>query len=553
MVKLKKLVITLVILLAVLLTACGHSAEVELLETSTSFPAISEVSFVPEPHYPIGAGTAADPWQLAAPEHLLWINSAQERLGGHFVLMNDIAAPENFMIGSPASRFSGIFDGGHNTITVEIYYPEMTSAGFFRFIDFNGVVRNLNVTGNVYANNRVGALAGTNSGKVIGSSSKAYVSGRSSVGGLVGWNNSYILNCSASGYTTGNNAIGGMVGMNLGEISNSFASGNVSGEGSVGGLIGESSGLLFDSYAKGDVSGSGTAVGGLVGAHGFNGWMWHSYATGNVSGKNRVGGLAGGVAERLTVRYSVALNANISSEDIVGRVWVHGSIRGGAANNFASSGVLVNGQPFMEDSQLYNQQGQTVAAHEVATEAFWRETIGLDLDDIWEWNEDLGLPILRDVPGIQNPSLLLEPPSQPTIAAELAIVRIADDLYARINELRAEASQPLLVRDKGLDLIASEYATQIFFDTDARNGDFQSLPNGDRVISLAHMLDVAVTGFDYSVFLGFSIEAMEDTNEFISKAIYGDFARVGIVWVGERDGLSSMVIIVYDNATGRQN
>jgi len=39
---------------------------------------------------------------------------------------------------------------------------------------------------------------------------------------------------------------------------------------------------------------------------------------------------------------------------------------------------------------------------------------------------------------------------------------------------------------------------------------------------------------------------MEDTGEFINKAANGDFTRVGIVWVGEYDNFSSMVIIVYD-------
>jgi len=540
----KKIVITLAILVAILLTACGRSDEVELSEAPISFPKISEVAFAPEPHEPIGSGTAADPWQLSAPEHLLWINDDQERLGGYFVLMNDITAPENFMIGSPALRFSGNFDGGHNTITVEIYSPEMDHAGLFRFINFNGVVRNLNVAGNVYANHRVGALAGTNNGKVIGSSSDAYVSGRSAVGGLVGWNRSYIFNCSASGYTTGTNNIGGMVGQSLGEISNSFASGNVSGENRVGGLVGANLGFLYDSYAKGDVSGGGTAVGGLVGENGNHGRMWRSYATGNVSGQHRVGGLTGGVLERLAVRYSVALNSNISSEGAIGRVWVYGTLRGGAANNFASSGVLVNGQPFMEDSQLNNQQGQTVAAHEIATEAFWRETIGLDLDEIWEWSADLSLPILRNMPGIQYPSVL----PQPTIVAELAMIHIAENLYDRINELRAEASQPLLVRDEDLDRIAGEYATQIFFDADARSGDFQTLPNGERVITLAQLLDITVSGFDYSVFLGFSIEDMEDTGEFISKAIDGDFTRIGIIYVGAYDDFSNMVVIVYDSA-----
>lgn len=184
----------------------------------------------------------------------------------------------------------------------------------------------------------------------------------------------------------------------------------------------------------------------------------------------------------------------------------------------------------------------------VAVATGYSHTVGLRADGTLVGmgsNDEGQLDLDRLLEGVEEDA--------PTYTQEIVIERDTEDLFARINELRAEASQPLFVRHEGLDRIALEYATQIFFDADARSGDFQSLPNGDRVISLAHMLDVAVTGFDYSVFLGFSIGAMEDTNEFISKAIYGDFTRVGIVWVGEYDGFSSMVIIVYDNATGGQS
>ena len=167
--------------------------------------------------------------------------------------------------------------------------------------------------------------------------------------------------------------------------------------------------------------------------------------------------------------------------------------------------------------------------------------------DHWQ---DIKMPmqISEVIAYIQN---LPQPPEADAIdrkpeVMELTVERNADALFTRINELRTEASQPLLVRDQGLDRIAQAYAAQIFFDSEARSGDFQSLPGGERVISLAPELGVAVTGFDYSVFLGFSIEAMEDTGEFISKAIEGEFTRVGVVWIGEHDNFSSMVIIVYD-------
>jgi len=150
---------------------------------------------------------------------------------------------------------------------------------------------------------------------------------------------------------------------------------------------------------------------------------------------------------------------------------------------------------------------------------------------------------LPDRPALPHPLETEELPEEPSAAL---LPTTENNIFARINELRAQSSQHALVRDSGLDRIASEYLSRIFSDAEARRGDFQTLPNGYRVISLAHMLDVTVTGFDYSVFLGFSIEEMEVTGEFISKAIEGDFTRIGVARRGESDGFSSMVVIVYD-------
>jgi len=103
---------------------------------------------------------------------------------------------------------------------------------------------------------------------------------------------------------------------------------------------------------------------------------------------------------------------------------------------------------------------------------------------------------------IRMPTDIPASSEEPSVISLPTIESTAADLFTRINELRTEASQLPLVRDEGLDRIAIAYATQIFFDVEARSGYFQTLPNGERVISLAHLLDVEVTGFDYSVFLG---------------------------------------------------
>ena len=218
--------------------------------------------------YPAGEGTEQNPWQIAIPGHLVWINAVPARTQGYFLLVNDISAPTNIMIGSgsPAFPFSGSFDGGGNTITVNINLPGQDNLGLFRRIGKQGRVRNLTVAGRVTGQNYVGALAGASSGHLSNIQADADVSGYLDVGGLVGRND-----------------FGG-------EVIHSHASGAVNGVRNVGGLAGVNDGTVRGSYASGDVRGS-LGTGGLVGSN--NASVVSSYATGNVSGEENVGGLLG--------------------------------------------------------------------------------------------------------------------------------------------------------------------------------------------------------------------------------------------------------------------
>jgi len=158
-----------------------------------------------------------------------------------------------------------------------------------------------------------------------------------------------------------------------------------------------------NSYATGDVAGSRGATGGLVGNN-VNGTVKNSYATGNIGGDSGVGGLA---ELSDTILSSIALNASITGRtSSAGRIWAGDGgppVLNAGNNNHASSAILLNGQPFDGTGEHDNQHGQTVSPEEVATEIFWRDTMGWDLDEIWEWDEALGLPILRNAPDVQNP------------------------------------------------------------------------------------------------------------------------------------------------------
>ena len=147
----KLLALLLALLLTVGLTACAQPGGSSTPAPQAPLPFAFET--VPPS---VGSGTEADPWQLSTPEHLAWMAdpSYRERLTGHFLLINDITAPDNLVIAPPlegldsrevraASGFRGIFDGNGHTITVNIYLPEQVAVGLFGHIGVGSRVQNL--------------------------------------------------------------------------------------------------------------------------------------------------------------------------------------------------------------------------------------------------------------------------------------------------------------------------------------------------------------------------------------------------------------------------
>jgi len=335
-----------------------------------------------------GSGTASDPWQISTPEHLAWIGNPgyPERLTGHYLLMNDITAPNNLVIAHVEAEvlqndiaragagFLGSLDGNNHTITVNIYLPSIAGVGLFRLIGASGRVSNLSVVGQVDGHSVVGGLAAANEGEIISSTANVEVTGQYfDIGGLIGINNGFVQGSSAMGTVRGLGLVGGLIGLNIDTVEYSYATGNVDGLNVVGGLIGV-----------------------CVGA------VQNSFATGNVSGLQNIGGLVGAF-DYGTVSSSVALGAVIESTDgAIGRIWGTGE-NNFAVNNHASAATLINGQPITGDGTHDNQHGQTATPEELATETFWRETMGWDFDEIWIWDSERSLPTLRGLPGAEIP------------------------------------------------------------------------------------------------------------------------------------------------------
>jgi hypothetical protein len=208
------------------------------------------------------------------------------RPGGYYALAEsyDASADGSYATAPVQTKVLGTVEGLGNTISnLTIAAQHGKTIGLFGTIGAGGTVRDLALTSvNISnaANNFpavLGALAGTNTGSIIG--------------------------CYADGVVTPSyeNDAGGLVGSSEGPITSSEASVTVAGPGvNMGGLVGDVSGgdsEITDSFSRGAVSNSnsgGKSAGGLVGNGGTS--IVNSYSSGRVTGDGSgvmVGGLLG--------------------------------------------------------------------------------------------------------------------------------------------------------------------------------------------------------------------------------------------------------------------
>lgn len=139
----------------------------------------------------------------------------------------------------PIPSFSGSFDGGGHTIKNFVLATDGSHQGLFRYLQADGVIRDLNLTGTVDPD-----------------------SSRCQVGGLVGTNYGTIENCSFNGKVTGLNYVGGIAGENFGSISGCTAQGSISGKRFTGGIAGYNTGSIYTSENSAEVN-TGISPGGL--------------------------------------------------------------------------------------------------------------------------------------------------------------------------------------------------------------------------------------------------------------------------------------------------
>ncbi len=217
-------------------------------------------------------------------------------------------------IGAAASPFTATFksnaDNAIATISNLTISGGLTEVGLFGATGSSARIENVGlVNANVSASTttsardaKIGALVGSNAGKVIACYSTgaitASVSAGGYAGGLVGYNTGTIaagfsratVSMSIDAATLGNMYMyaGGLAGHNSGTLTATYAAGAVKGAGNidtndyVGGLVGENNGTITASYSiapvtAADISNSSVIVGGLIGKSGSSSTVTASY------------------------------------------------------------------------------------------------------------------------------------------------------------------------------------------------------------------------------------------------------------------------------------
>ena len=140
-------------------------------------------------------------------------------VGKKYLLTADINVSGHVTVPS----FSGIFDGGDHTVSGLKLYGSGSEQGLFRYVEKNGTVKNLTVSGSISpsgSGEKCGGVAGVNRGRIINCNFNGAVKGNSGCGGIAGMNETsgLIANCVSSGAVQARNFSGGIAGENYGTI-----------------------------------------------------------------------------------------------------------------------------------------------------------------------------------------------------------------------------------------------------------------------------------------------------------------------------------------------
>lgn len=206
-----------------------------------------------------------------------WVNEGRPYQGVTFTQTANISlnSEEWTPIGtSSAYPFGAVYDGGGYSVTGLSISGTGDYKGLFGYVQAEGTVSNLSVSGNVNGSNRIGGVVGYNCGTVSNCKSTVRVNGAYSdpggdVGGIAGYNSGTVIRSSQeTNKIDGRVNVGGIVGYNIGEVKICYNTSNVEASTfNVGGIVGSNystEAKVENCYNTGQVFGS-DAVGGVVG------------------------------------------------------------------------------------------------------------------------------------------------------------------------------------------------------------------------------------------------------------------------------------------------
>lgn len=228
---------------------------------------------------------------------------------------------------TPIPSFGGTFVGQGHTISGLSVSGGSSHMGLFRYIQEDGAVYQLSVSGSATAespHSGLALLAGVNYGVIGNCHVSGNISGNEKTGSVAGINEStgVIMDCSASGSVSGKHLIGGIAGENLGSISGSqnYCNVNIIAEDNhidlssidldaaltdilttenaasvtdIGGITGSNSGVIRACVNDGSVGYPhvGYNIGGIAGSQ--SGYIEGCINYGLLNGRKDIGGIAG--------------------------------------------------------------------------------------------------------------------------------------------------------------------------------------------------------------------------------------------------------------------
>lgn len=235
-----------------------------------------------------GDGSAERPFVIYTKQHLLDFFSTPALWDKHILLIANIDLAGHSFRSVPVKTFSGVFDGGHCTISGLTINSGSTGAlGLFDVVNRSGIVKNLHIENASMTGYYGGILASLNLGQIRDCHIQGSLDGFE-CGGVVAFNEGVISRCSADCTVDSWDIAGGLVGLNsyLGFIEESCSYGSIESSNYGGGLVGWNWGKIQHSYSTAEVLGDYN--GALVGSNEL-GVIICCYATGPAANNELVG------------------------------------------------------------------------------------------------------------------------------------------------------------------------------------------------------------------------------------------------------------------------